>query len=213
MSLSAASPRGFQLYSPRRPSPLGLPPIVSPDIIRSAYPKTPDRYGYGHQQQSEPTPGYGSMRFPPDLQPLGSSSRRPARAPPPAPLNLDVQDHPAAIQLSAIEIEQTLQPHATPEMRVSPSPSFTSTSSLSVYSADSAPKRMSVVREEEEAKKGGGESTRGFCLCFNFSALFGANSNKSKLTKAQPQVISAEPAPAPQMVQTRRRPPSIVRVR
>jgi len=205
MSLSAASPRGFQLYSPRHPSPLGLPPIAPPDI-RSAYPKTPDKYD--HRKQYQPTPGYGSMR-----NPLGTSSHRATRAPPPAPLYLDAQYHPAAIQLSSID--QTLQPPATPEIRVSPSPSVTSTSSLSVYSDDSAQKGLSVIREEqegEEVKKGVGDSGRGFCLCFSFSALFGAKS-KSKPTKVQPQVIATEPAAAPQMAQPRRRPPSIVHVR
>jgi len=205
MSRSAPSPRVLQLYSPRRPSPLGLPPMTSymgsQDTPSSctAYPKTPERY---YLQQSEPTSN--GMRFPPDVhRPLGNNTQR-AR---PAPLSLDTQHHPAAAPLPSIE--QTLQSHA---VRVPPSPTPSSTSSLSLYSSDSAKKssRLGVIQEEEEgeeSKKGGG----GFCLCFSFSALFGTKP-KPKPNKIQPPVLAAEPAPAPQMVQPRRRPPSLVLV-
>lgn len=171
------------------------------NIPCSAYPKTPERYPL---QQSEPS-SHG-MRFSPNVhRPLGSNTQR-ARAPPPAPLSLDAQHHPAAVQLPSIE--QTLQPNATQEMRVPSSPTPSSTSSLSLYSSDSAKKSLEVIQEEEEGeerKKGGG----GFCLCFNFSAIFGT---KSKPNKTQEPVLAAEPAPAPQMVQPRRRPPSLVLV-
>jgi len=174
----------------------------------SAYPKTPERY---YLQPSEATTSSHGLRFPPDVhrRPLGNNNnnntQQRTRAPPPAPLSLDAQHHPAVVQLPSIE-----QPHATQEMRVSspPSPTSSSTSSLSLYSSDSAKKSLGVIQEEEEGeerKKGGG----GFCMCFNFSALFGT---KSKPNKSQEPVIVAEPAPAPQMVQPRRRPPSLVLV-
>jgi len=207
MSRSAASPRVLQLYSPRRPSPLGLPPLAPhmgfQDMSCTAYPKTPERY---YVQHSEPT-SHG-MRFPPEVhRPLGSNTQR-ARAPPPAPLSLDTQHHPAVLQLPSIE--HTFQPHATQEMCVPPSTSPSSSSSLSSYSFESAKKssQMGVILEEEEGEER--KKAGGFCLCFNFSALFGT---KSKPNKIQEPVVAPEPAPAPQMVHTRRRPPSLVLVR
>ena len=49
----------------------------------------------------------------------------------------------------------------------------------------------------------------------DFSALFGTKSKPNKILAPQAQVqevMAAEPSPAPQMVQTRRRPPSLVLV-
>jgi len=212
MSRSAVSPRVFQSYSPRRPSPLGLPPFTpqgAQDIPCSAYPKTPERYYLQHY--SEPTTGHG-MRFPPDVHRRTASSTQRTRALPPAPLSLDTQYHPAAMVVHLPSIEETLQPHSTQEMRAPPSPTPSSTSSLSLYSNESAKKSLEIG-EEGEGKgrnKGGG-----FCLCFNFSALFGTKSNKPNkilAPQAQAQALAAEPAPAPQMqmVQPRRRPPSLV---
>jgi len=207
MSRSAVSPRVFQLYSPRRPSPLGLPPLAphmgSQDVPCSAYPKTPERY---YHQHSEPS-SHG-MRFPPDVH---RRSTQRARASPPAPLSLDSHYHPAAI-VHLPSIEETLYPHDTQEMmRVPPSPTPSSTSSLSLYSAESAKKSLEIGEEGEGGgkKKGGGG---GFCLCFNFSALFGTKSKPNKILAPQVQVLAAQPAPAPQMVQPRRRPPSLVLV-
>lgn len=183
----------------------------SQDIPCSAYPKTPERYYYQHY--SETTASHG-MRFPPDVHRRTSTQR--ARASPPAPLSLDTQYHPAAI-VHLPSIEETLQPHASEEMRASvpPSPTSTSsTSSLSLYSAESAKKSLEIGEEGEGEgrKKGGGGG--GFCLCFNFLALFGSKSKPNKILapQAQAQVLAAEPAPAPQMVQPRRRPPSLVLV-
>jgi hypothetical protein len=163
MSRSAVSPRIFQLYSPRRPSPLGLPPLAphsmgSQDIpCSSAYPKTPERYYYQHY--SEPT-SHG-MRFPPDVHRRTSTQR--ARASPPAPLSLDTQYHPAAI-VQLPSIEETLQPDATEEMMRVPSPTPSSTSSLSLYSAESAKKSLEIGEEGE----GGGKKKGGsFFLCFS----------------------------------------------
>lgn len=165
MSRSAASPRVFQPYSPRYPSPLGLPPLAasqgSQDIPCSAYPKTPERYYYQHY--SEPT-SHG-MRFPPDVHRRTPSTQQRARASPPAPLSLDSQHHPAAF-LHLPSIEETLQQaHQEVHVPVPPSPTPSSTSSLSLYSAESAKKSLEIgVEGEGEGKKKGGG---GFCLCFS----------------------------------------------
>ena len=167
MSRSAASPRVFQPYSPRYPSPLGLPPLAAPqgsqDIPCSAYPKTPERYYYQHY--SEPT-SHG-MRFPPDVHRRTSNTQR-ARASPPAPLSLDSHHHPAAF-VHLPSIEETLQPHAKQEMHVPPpSPTASSTSSLSLYSTESAKKSLEIGEGGEgEGKKKGGGGGGVFCLCFS----------------------------------------------
>ena len=172
MSRSAVSPRVFQPYSPRRPSPLGLPPFTpqgSQDIPCSAYPKTPERYYLQHY--SEPTTSHG-MRFPPDVHRRTASSTQRTRALPPAPLSLDAQYHPAAVIVHLPSIEETLQPHSTStqeEMHAPPSPTPSSTSSLSLYSNDSAKKSLEIGEEGKgkEGNKGGGGG--GFCICFSAS--------------------------------------------
>ena len=239
MSRSAVSPRVFQSYSPRRPSPLGLPPFTpqgSQDIPCSAYPKTPERYYLQHY--SEPTTTSHGMRFPPDVHRRTASSTQRTRALPPAPLSLDSQYHPAAMVVLLPPIEETVQPHSSHEMRAPPSPTPSSTSSLSLYSNESAKKNLDIGEEGEgKGRDKGGGGIGGFCLCFSafysilsipslftayrflfpdFSALFGTKSkklnNKILAPQAQAQALAAEPAPAPQMqmVQPRRRPPSLV---
>ena len=208
--------------------------MVLQDLPSSAFPKTPEMYYY-LQKSAE---GAGHLRFPPEARrPLAGGTQR-CRAPPPAPLSLDSQYHPAAaLQLPSVQKGgggndngQTLQPQSTQEMQVPKSPTPSSASSLSLYSAESAKKSFPIgviqeEEEEEERRKGGG-----FCSCFSaspgfsvfhdnligiillvgFKALFGIKS-KSKpnsiLTFREP--LAKEPAPAPQMVQTRRRPPPL----
>jgi len=213
MSRSAVSPRVFQPYSPRRPSPLGLPPFTpqgSQDVPCTAYPKTPERYYLQHYTESTTT-SHG-MRFPPDVHRRNAQRK----ASPPAPLSLDTQYHPGAI-VHLPSIEETLQPHATEETMRVPSSPTSSTSSLSLYSAESAKKTLEIGEEGEgNQSKKGGRGGGSFCLCFNFSALFGTKSKPNKILAPQAQqaqVLAAEPAPAPQMVQPRRRPPSLVLVR
>jgi len=167
------------------------------------YPTTPEIY---YIQQSEVTTATGlSMRFPPEARRPGDTQR--VRAPPPAPLSLDAQHHPAAGN------GQTLQPPGMLDMPVPPSPTPSSTSSLSLYSAESAKKSLpiGVIQEEVEGerRKSGG----GFCLCFNFSTLFGVKSKPNKILAPRERVTTVEPAAAPRMVQIRRRPPSLVLVR
>ena len=184
MSRSPASPRVLQLYSPRCPSPLGLPPLAphmafQDAVSYSAFPKTPERYYIQHSEGL--TPGSGSAgrhRFPPDHRPRAGATQR-ARALPPAPLSLDTQHHPAAIPLSsstvrnrgggggASSLGQTVQPDAAQEMRVPSSPTPSSTSSLSLYSSESAKKSFpngvnQDQQEEREDKRKGG-----FCMCFS----------------------------------------------
>jgi len=251
MPLSAVSPRVFQLYSPRRPSPLGLPPLAPhgshhQDIqCNSAYPKTPERYYYQHYYSSssasaEPiTSGGGGggihhgMRFPPDVHRRTSTNgNQRARALPPAPLSLDSQYHPAAAIVHLPSIEETLsqsqqQPPSQSldtqerEMKDAPpfSPTPSSTSSLSLYSTESAKKTLEIGEEGEGVDKKNNGGGGGFCLCFNFSSLFGSKAKQNKILgpqpqpQPQPQVLAAEPTPAPLMVQPRRRPPSLVLVR
>lgn len=169
MSRSAVSPRVFQPYSPRRPSPLGLPPFTpqgSQDIPCSAYPKTPERY-YLQHYSAEPTSHHG-MRFPPDVHRRTASNTQRTRALPPAPLSLDTQYHPAAI-VHLPPIEETLHPNTAQEMRGPPSPTPSSTSSLSLYSTESAKKSLEIGEEGagKESRKGGG-----FCLCFSALLYF-----------------------------------------
>ena len=183
MSRSAASPRVFQLYSPRRPSPLGLPPLApgSQDITcSSAYPKTPERYylqhsDHHHHQQQQPATSFG-MRFPPDVHRRSTQQR--SRASPPAPLSLDSQYHPAAVVVVHLpSIAETL--HPTQEMSVPPSPTPSSTSSLSLYSAESAKKSLEVGEGEVGGRKKGGGG--GFCLCFSaFLSLSPSHFTKKK---------------------------------
>jgi len=170
MSRSAASPRPLQPYSPRRPSPLGLPPLAYHSAFQdgpySAFPRIPEEF--------EAT---SHMRFVPEVRcPLAGGTR--SRAPI-APLTLDTQHHPIVVQQpnnTGVDGRrngngQTLQPPATEEMRMPPPPSPTpsSASSLSLYSAESVKKSFSIeaIHEAEEERRKGG---CGFYACF--SAFF-----------------------------------------
>jgi len=182
--------------------------MVLQDLPFGAFPKTPEMYYY-LQKSAE---GAGHLRFPPEARrPLAGATQR-CRAPPPAPLSLDSQYHPAAaLQPPSAEKGdngQTLQPQSTQEMQVPKSPTPSSTSSLSLYSAESAKKSfpIGVIQEEEEERRKGG----GFCSCFTFKALFGIKSkSKPNSILAPREPLAKEPAPVPQMVQTRRRPPPL----
>ncbi|KAF8799061.1 hypothetical protein BYT27DRAFT_7201971 [Phlegmacium glaucopus] len=211
MSRSAHSPRFLLPYSPRHPSPLGLPPLAhhtafQDEPCNSAIPKTP-----------EPSEATGHMRILPEARrPLAGGTQRPTRAPPPAFLTLDTQYHPPTSQPPDSVADgrersygQTLQPPATEEMRVPPSPTPSSTSSLSLYSADSAKKSFSIVgviydREEEEEEEGGRKGVGGgFFACFsNFTALFSKKSKPKKILA--PRELDTPPTSGRQMVQTYR---------
>jgi len=94
------------------------------------------------------------------------------------------------------------QPEPTSEMRVPPSPTPSSTSSLSLYSPDGSKKMLpvEVQSHEEEA------SSSSFCACLPFKSWFGGSAKAKAAKQAR---ILGPPVPAPQMVQTRRRPPPI----
>jgi hypothetical protein len=138
---------------------------------------------------------------------------------------LDTQHHPAAVPLpsstgpnrgggGSTHGPTRQQPPAAQEMRVPPSPAPSSTSSLSLYSSESAKKSVPNVenqdqqqrqqQEEEDKRKGS------FCMCFT---LFGTKPKPNKVLAPREPSTTAEPAPAPQMVQSRRRPPSLVIIR
>lgn len=187
--------------------------MILQDLPSGAFPSTPEMYYYLQKSAAE-----GHLRFPPEARlPLAGGTQR-CRAPPPAPLSLDSQYHPAAaLQLPSAQKGggrndngQTLQPQSTQEMQVPKSPTPSSASSLSLYSAESAKKSFPIgviqeEEEEEERRKGGG-----FCSCFSFKALFGIKSkSKPNSILAPREPLAKEPAPAPQMVQTRRRPPPL----
>ncbi|KAF8149092.1 hypothetical protein B0H34DRAFT_194971 [Crassisporium funariophilum] len=215
---AAPSPRLLQPYSPRRPSPLGFNPPLAPHMAfgttsspYSYYPSTPDRY---IQPKGPSQSDAAHMRFPPEARrPLagGGSTQRPRSQPAPAPLQLNTQFHPPTQpqgggQGQGYGQQGHGQPGAQQDMRVPPSPTPSSTSSLSLYSADSTVAKhfpIGVIREqdEEEDDKVGG----GFCACLNLKALFGGKPKVNKIL-APPDPASA---PAPQMVQTRRRPPPL----
>ena len=84
-------------------------------------------------------------------------------------MSLDAQYHPAAVVVHLPSIKETLQSHDTEEMRVSmpSSPTPSSTSSLSLYSAESAKKSGEGGERGGKKKVGGGGGGGGFCLCFS----------------------------------------------
>lgn len=200
-SRAAPSPRLLQPYSPRRPSPLGFPPLgfapLAPHMAFQSvsYPATPQRAIQPKGTSETRVP------FPPEARrPLAGTQRPRSQAVPP-PLTLDMKDHPP----TQILHPATAQPISTPEMILSPpSPTPSDTSSLSLYSADSVTKNfpIDVVGQNQQEEE---KPPSLFCGCINFKAWFGS---KSK-AKANKILGPPTPAPAPQMVQVRRRPPPL----
>jgi len=202
---AAPSPRLRQPWSPARPSPLGLPPMgfaaLAPHIAFQSppYPVTP-------QRPIQPKgPSESKVSFPPEARrPLAGTQRPRSHAVPP-PLTLNTEDHPP----TQPQYPATAQPGSMPEMLVSPpSPTPSDTSSLSLYSADSVSKKFPIdvvgQKQQEEEEK----SPALFCGCINFKAWFSSRS-KAKQNKILGPPAPAVPAPAPPMVQVRRRPPPL----
>ena len=219
---AAPSPRLLQPYSPRRPSPLGLPPMGFPPLaphmafLSPTYPATPDR-------RIQPKgPMESRVPFPPEARrPLAGTTQRPRSQPPPAPLTLDTPHHPP----TQPQHNGPTQPGAQQDMamRLSPpSPTPSETSSLSLYSAEST-KNFPIDVVDQKQQEEDDKSSCLFCACLSafrciailcqffflmfllidFRALFGSKPKNNK-TLAPPAPPVA--APAPQMVQTRRRP-------
>ncbi|KAF5315162.1 hypothetical protein D9619_007214 [Psilocybe cf. subviscida] len=208
--VATSSPRMRQPYSPRHPSPLGFPPTGFPPLAPhmafqnpAPYPATPSR----PVQPKGPTES--RVAFPPDARrPLAGAQRprsQPMKDPPPA-LVLSGPYHPP----TQLNYPAQSQPGARRDMSVDPgppSPTNSSTSSLSLYSAESLSKNFPVEvvgnqgqRELEQEKKAPGI----FCGCISFKALFGFQSIKQKILDPP----AAPPAPGPQMVQFPRRRPT-----
>ena len=238
-----ASPRYPQPWSPRRPSPLGTQPPLAPHMAFASptFPPTPDRLlipkGSTDMQ----------MRFPPEARraPLAGSTHR-LRSHAPTPLNLSSTLHPPnshqtedsddasdrknrrrsllaqqkeepPAQTEPSSPRRRRQPSATTDMRVPPSPLASSTSSLSLYSADSTKKAHALGDDDDlarERRQQRGEETEKpssvFCSCLNFKALFGSKSRKATEERilgppsARPNPPPAAPQPNPNP--NRRRP-------
>jgi len=164
------SPRLLQPYSPRRPSPLGLPPLgfppeppLAPHLAfqSPAYPKTPDR--------SIIPKGPSEIRvpFPPDARrPLVGAQRRRSHSNLP-PLDLNDENHPP----TQPRCPATAQPGSKQDMTMvlsPPSPTPSDTSSLSLYSSDSTKKRLSMDMGDEESQQEENDKPPGvFCGCFS----------------------------------------------
>lgn len=162
-----------QPYSPRHPSPLGFPPTGFPPLAphmafqnSAPYPVTPIR----PVQPKGPTES--RVAFPPDARrPLAGAQRprsQPMKDPPPA-LVLSGPYHPP----TQLNYPAQSQPGARREMSLDyspPSPTNSSTSSLSLYSADSVSKNFPVEvvgnhgqQNQEEERKAPGI----FCGCIS----------------------------------------------
>jgi len=202
LSRAAPSPRLLQPYSPRRPSPLGLPPLgfnppLAPHIAfqSPSYPLTPER----HIQPKGPSEA--RVPFPPEARRPLAGTQRPRSQPVLPPLTLNNQYHPP----TQPQQPGTTQPGSKQgmSMHVSPpSPTPSDTSSLSLYSADSVNKNfpIDVVRNQQEEEK----PPALFCGCINFKSWFSSKKAKEKRILGPPV-----PAPPPQTVQVRRRPPPL----
>lgn len=165
------TPRHLAPYSPRRPSPLGFPPLAPHVAFHQpayAWPTTPDKV-------IQPK-GASNIRvpFPPEARrPLAGSTRRRMSQPIPPPLDLRNQhDHlpppPKTGNVLLVPGQELLKPP------LSPTPS--ETSSLSMYSAESIKDLPIEVRVHEQKQREEEErpSKNPFCGCF-CSFFFGSH--------------------------------------
>jgi len=191
------TPRHMGPYSPRRPSPLGFPPLAPHVAFQQqsyAWPHTPDRV-------VQPK-GPSNMRvaFPPEARrpPLAGSIQRPKSQPPP-PSNMDNQYHSPyppppktgnALMVPIHEVEPS-------EFLESLTPS--EVSSLSLYSSESDGKNISVesLEEQEEERR-----KNPFSWCLGFFSRRSRDKEARILGPPIPKII--QPAPVPQMTQTGR---------
>jgi len=215
------TPRFPTPYSPRCPSPLGFPPLAPHVAFQQqsfSWPHTPDR----PVQPKGPTEVRIALPQEARRPPLAGSTHRPRSQPPP-PLDLSKDPDRPQLKLAQapktatiVESEEASRMESEP-----PSPTPSDASTLSLYSANSDSKpSMDLARVADSVKKPQEldiqeleQKQSNFCGCFGF--LFG-KSSKAKAKEArilgpqtprQPQ--TAQPAPAPQMMQvppTKRRP-------
>ncbi|KIM37335.1 hypothetical protein M413DRAFT_448622 [Hebeloma cylindrosporum] len=160
------------------------------------YPVTPDR----HIQPRGPTES--RVPFPPEARrPLAGTTQRSQSAL--APLTLNTTHHPP----TKPQHNGPTQPGAKQDMtmrRSPPSPTPSETSSLSLYSAESTKNFPIDVVDHDQKQQGEDDKSSGlFCACLNFRALFGSKPKTSRILAPPAPPVAA---PAPQMVQTRRRP-------
>ncbi|CAA7265713.1 unnamed protein product [Cyclocybe aegerita] len=197
----APSPRLLQPYSPRRPSPLGFPPLAPHMAFQSpSYPVTPERpiYSKGPPETRVALPAEAR-------RPLAGTTQRP-RSQPPAPLNLNTR--------SITQPQNSQQPATTQGMTTRPagppSPTPSDASSVSLYSAESVSKNFPVdVRQGKQQQQEEEERpSNPFCACLNLRALFGSKSKESRILGPPQQPQPQQPAPAPPMTQVPRRRPS-----
>jgi hypothetical protein len=179
-------------YSPRRPSPLGFPPLAPHVAFQQpsyAWPHTPDRV-------VQPK-GPSNMRvaFPSEARrpPLAGSTQRPKSQPPP-PLKSEGPSYPPPPKTgNALTVPGQ-------EMEISPSPTSSDASSLSLYSPESPVKNfpIEIPQNEEEKPK------NPFCNCFGFFSRRSREKDKETRILGPPIPRIVQPAPVPQMTQTGR---------
>jgi len=191
------TPRHLGPYSPRRPSPLGFPPLAPHVAFQQptyAWPHTPDR------AVQPKGPSNRRVAFPPEARrpPLAGSTQRPKSQPPP-PLNLDDHHHRQRIPMApktgnALMVPVREEEPSSPAVSLTPSEA----SSLSLYSPDNVAKNFPIEveqnREEEKPKNP-------FCSCFGF---FSRKKDKEARILGPPIPKIVQPAAVPQMTQTGR---------
>jgi len=191
------TPRHMGPYSPRRPSPLGFPPLAPHVAFQQptyAWPPTPDRV-------IQPKgPSNIKVAFPSEARrpPLAGSTRRPKSQPPP-PLKLDDQNHslypPPFKTALTITVEEPDSVSSTPS----------DTSSLSLYSPEDEDVTKNFPIEAEQRQEVEKKKNILFC-CFGFFS----RSERAKEAKilGPPSSNIVQPAPVPEMTQIVKRRPS-----
>jgi len=191
------TPRHIGPYSPRRPSPLGFPPLAPHVAFQQplyAWPHTPDRV-------VQPK-GPSNMRvaFPPEARrpPLAGSTQRPKSQPPP-PLKLENQHRPPypPPPKTGNALMVPLQEMESPRPSLTPSEA----SSLSLYSPESVGKNfpIEILHEQEEERP-----KNPFCSCFGLFSRRSRDKDKETRILGPPIPKIVQPAPVPVMTQTGR---------
>jgi len=184
------TPRHIGPYSPRRPSPLGFPPLAPHVAFQQpsyAWPHTPDRV------VQPKGPSNTRVAFPHQARrpPLAGSTQRPKSQPPP-PLKLEDPPYPPppktgnALTVPGQEMESSTPPSQTPS----------EASSLSLYSPESDVKNFPIETPQNQRSK------NPFCSCFGFFSRRSRDKEDRILGPPVPTIV--QPAPVPLMTQTGR---------